>query len=319
VSRPGPRSLGSTLVTSLAALAVLVAGVLGIARPSEAVTGVVQVAVVGALAAPSGTTGDTYINLRVGRNLAVLGVGGGAVVPGAIGAATFAQWTDTLPTTGFGSLYQLFVIRVGGGLMFVAAGVSTPGGFVTTFSATDPIQTLSGTWTMTTGAGVTGAGAGDAVLTFTFDSNSSNTFSGFVRFVGAGMVPAPLGQVVQGVGTVGVARNVPLSIVAGGAKGPRIGTLTTYSVGDIPGGTGFDFVSLTAIDFDGVYLVYGAAFPGPATGIERPAGGSGPLAHLSGDISEAAGQFFTDPLYPANFISGVTVSDLVISLFGSLP
>ena len=248
---------------------------------------------------------------RIGIGLSVSLVVGGAVVPGPIGTATFAQWTDTLPTTGFGSSSTLMVFHLGGSFMAVAGGVATPGGFVTTFSATPPAQTFSGTWTMTTGSGVTGAGATDAVVTFAFDTNPSNTISGTVAFVAGGAVASLTTKPLPAFGNVDVLRNIPVFQVVNNAKGAQNGMLMSHSAYGIVGHTGFDFLELKAVDFGGLYLLYGCAFPEAASGIACLVGATGPAAHLSGTVFQLAGMFSS--------ITGVIPVDLVLRLTGALP
>lgn len=287
------------------------ASVLGIAVTAHAATGVLRVMISGALAAPSGTSGDGQVTLRLGAGLPVFLVSdGGAVIAGSIATATFAQWSDTVPTPGFGPAKTLMVFRLPGGVMVVAGAISTPGGPVTTFSATSPVETISGTWTMTSGMSPS-----DAVVTFSFDTNPSNTISGVVRFVADGYLPAVVHKTIPGMASVDVQRNIPVRGVADNTVGPPVGTLVSYSAYQVPGHPS-EFVALTAVNLGGVYVVYACAFPQLPGGIACPIGGAGPAAHLSGNVSEVAGQFFTSP---PNAIAGVDTNDLVITLVGSLP
>jgi hypothetical protein len=295
-------------------LAIVLLGiVLGITGTSQASTGVVQVVIAGALASPTASTSDSEITLQLGVGLPVSLVSSGAVVPGSAGTATFALWSDSTPSAGLGPVTRLMVFRLGGGVMIVAGGITTPGGLVTTFSATQPFETLSGTWTVTGGAGsgVAGAGASDAVVTFTFDTNPSNTVNGFVPFVAGGWISSLLAKPVSGLATLQVARNVPVFAIIDNVVGPKAGTLTTYTVIDVIGPVS-ESAELSAIDFGGVFVLYACAAPDSSTDLACPIGGSGSASHLSGRISRSAGQFVTD-------ITGVNDSDLVITIIGSLP
>jgi hypothetical protein len=294
---------------------LVLAGTLGVARTSSAETGVVRVMIAGALAAPMGTSGDGQITLRLGVGLSVFLVSGNAVTPGSLGAATFAQWTDTTPATGFGSPSNLMVFRLGGGFMVVAAGIATSGGLVTTFSATSPAQKLSGTWTLASGTGVTGAGANDAVVTFTYDTNPGSTSSNFVRAVADGYLPAVATKTIQGLAGVDVVRNIPLRPVVSNNVGPQVGTLVSYSAHDIVGNPS-EFIALTGINIGGIYVLYACAFPQLPGGIACPIGGTGLISHLSGNLSEAGGQSF---MMGPQTIVGVDAADLVLTLFPSLP
>jgi hypothetical protein len=297
---------------SLVVVVVVLGSLLGVAGRSQAATGVLQIVIAGALSSPTGTSGDGQITLRVGVNLPVSFVNAGAIVPGSIGTATVARWTDTMPSTGFGPIADLMVFRLGEGVMVVAGGITTPSGFVTTFSATEPFETLSGTWTMTggTGSGVAGAGAGDAVVTFTFDTNPSNTISGAVRFVADGLLASILTKPIQGLATVGVLRNIPIHSDNNDDVGPRIGTLASYSAYNLAGYSS-EFIELSAINFGGVYVLYACAFPQLPGGIACLVGGAGPVGHLSGQMSETAAVNTT--------FGGVDDADLVLRLVGSLP
>ena len=293
---------------------LVLAGVLGIARASLAATGEVRVLIAGALAAPMGTSGDGQITLRGGVGLSVFLVSGNAVMPGSVGTATFAQWTDTTPTSGFGSQSNLMVFRLGGGLMIVAAGMATPGGFVTTFSATAPAQTLSGTWTLASGITVLGGSGDDALLTFTYDTNPGSTSSNFVRAVADGLLAAVSTKPIPSVASVQVVRNIPVLAVANGAVGPQVGTLARYSI--TVGQSISDFIELAGINVGGVYVLYTCAFPQASGGIACPVGATAPIAHLSGNVNQTAGQFF---MMPGQTIAGVDNADLVLTVFPSLP
>lgn len=289
-------------------------GSLLVAGSSQAATGVLRIVISGALSSPTGTSGDGRITLGVGVSLPVSLVNGAAIVPGSIGTATVARWTDTTPAAGFGSIADLMVVRVGGGVMVVAGSIDTPGGPVTTFSATEPFEALSGTWTTTAGpdSGVTGAGAADVVVTFTFDTNPGNRISGLVRFVADGALAAVSTKPIQGLATVDVLRNIPVRDVANNVVGPQTGTLVSSSVYDVVGSPS-EYVQLTALNFGGVYVLYACAFPQLPGGIACLVGGGVQVAHLSGRISETAGQFLSST------IAGVDDTDLVLTLVGSLP
>ena len=303
-------AMSKRLVGSIVAI-VLLAGLLPLVSTSQADTGVVRAMIAGALASPIGTSGDGQITLRIGVSLPVSLVSDGAVVPGTIGTATFAQWSDTMPSAGFGPSSTLMVFRLGGGLTLVAGGIATPSGLVTTFSATVPLDTLSGTWTLAGGTGVTGAGADDAVVTFTFDTNPHITVSGVVSFVASGVLSSGVNKSIPGVASVGVVRNVPVFEVVGNAKGAHVGTVTTYSASNIVGHAS-ETVNLNAIDFGGgVFVLSGCVFPDSLTACL--VGATGPAAHLSGRVASFPGES------SIGVIAGVTVSDVILRLTGSLP
>ena len=290
---------------------LVLAGVLGIARASLAATGVVRVLIAGALAAPMGTSADGQITLRVGVGLPVFLVNGNTVTPGSVGTATFAQWTDTMPTTGFGSTSNLMVFRLGAGFTIMAGGAATPSGFVTTFSATTPAQTLSGAWTMASGLTVNGGGGADALVTFAFDTNPTITLSGSVSFVAGGAVASLTTKPIPAFANVDVLRDILVSSVVNNAKGPQSGILASHSAYGIAGG-GSEYLELKTIDFGGgLYLIYGCAFPNATSGIACLVGATGSAAHLSGTIFQLAGMFSS--------ITGVIPADLVLRLTGRLP
>lgn len=291
----------------------MLVGLLGNAGASAANTGVLQIVVSGALALPLGFSTDGEIGLGLGLNLPVSLVSNGQVVPGTIGTATVAIWSDTKPTAGFGSPAVLVTFRVGGNILVVAGGIVTPSGFITTFSATNPVASLSGTWTATSAAtaGIQGAGPGDALVTFTFDTNDHNSIFGDVKFVAQNLLGSILPKPIPGRATVNVIRDVPVLAVVGNAVDGRLGTLTSYSVAN-PVGAPSEFVSLTAINFNGVVLLYGCGFPTLPGGIECRAGGGPPVTHLSGRVTETAAASVSD-------ISGLGSLDLLLDLNGSLP
>lgn len=255
--------VGLRLLRVVVVVAVVLGSLLGGVGSSQAAIGVVRVVIAGALSSPTGASGDGQITLRVGTNRPVSLVESGAIVPGPIGTATLVRWTDTTPSAGFGAPADLMVFRFGGGFMVVAGGIATPGGPVTTFSATDPVETLSGTWTMTGGAGsgVAGATASDAVVTFTSDTNPTNTISGLARFVADGLLPAVANKSIPGVASVSVVRNIPVrDIVNNAVVAPQTGMLTSYSVFSVTGAPS-EFAALTAINFGGVYVLYSLCVP----------------------------------------------------------
>src|SRR5258706_292121 len=138
----------------------IILGVIDLADPAP---GVLQIVVCGALAVPLGLSGDGEIGLRRGLTLPVSAVSNGQVVPGTIGTATAAIWSDTKPTAGFGSPAVLVTFRVGGNILVVAGGIVTPSGVITTFSATNPLASLTGNLTAANSAtaGIQAAGPGD--------------------------------------------------------------------------------------------------------------------------------------------------------------
>ena len=97
----------------------------------------------------------------------------------------------------------------------------------------------------------------------------------------------------------------------GNAKGAHVGTLTTYSVSNIVGHAS-EAVDLNAIDFGGgVFVLSGCVFPDSLTACL--VGATGPAAHLSGRVASFPGES------SIGVIAGVTVSDLILKLTGSLP
>ena len=300
------------------AVVALLWSLVGVVGPARAA--VLEVVISGALALPPGESDDGRIQLRLGSNLPVSLVESDRVVPGVIAEATFVEWFDAAPTAGFGPVANLIVFRLGGGVMVVAGGIVTASGgpgvpsrFVTTFSATSPLQTLSGTWSLASAGakGVAGAGIGDAVVTFTYDTNPGNTFSGVARFVAAGALASRASSNVPGLATVEVLRNVPVRDVPNNTVDGQIGTLTSYAVRDVAGHPS-EYAALTAINFGELFLLYGCAFPQLPGGIACPVGATDAIAHLSGNMGETDAQFVTD-------ITGLNPSDLVLRLVGSLP
>jgi hypothetical protein len=295
--------------------ALVLAGVLGLAPNARAVGAPdggpqLQIVIVGGDYVGSGITADGKIGVSAGRDLPVRLVADGQVVPDVVGTATLVTWVDSTPTTGFGPTAELLVIRVGGGVMLVASRIDTGGGPVTTFSSTPPFQTLSGTWESASGigSGVIGAGIYDLVVTLTPFLPLRTIGGSIPPFVAGGMLPGPPGQAVAGIGTVHASRNVPVFRTENDAVAGLAGTLTTYSLNQGP-----EFSGLTAIDFGGVFLLYTCAFPQMPGAIACLVGGSGPVADLSGTMSETAGEFVQGE------ITGVTPADLVLGLTAGLP
>jgi hypothetical protein len=283
-------------------------------RASRADVGSVQVRIAGALVAPTGTTADEEVTLRVGVNLPVSLVSGGAVVAGTVATATFVRVTDTVPTTGFGPHADVILLRLGGGFMLTASRIDRPGGVVSAFSATQPGGTLSGTWTLTSGAGLIGATSDDAVVTFTFDTNPSNSIAAVVRFAAIGVFPQTV-KPVLGVASLTASRNIPVhdfvSTAAGlaaDAVGSRVGTRTAYFVFDIAADP-YEYVELSVIDFGGVYLLSPCAYTAVGGEYECLAGATDPVARLSGTMDTTGG----------GFVPGLTPLDQRLTLSASLP
>ena len=247
------------------------------------------------------------------------------MVAGPIAAAAFVQWTDTQPTTGFGPAVTLVVLRLDGGVRLLAASIDTPGGPLTTLSGTAPVDTLTGTWTMTSGAGITGATANDAVLTLNFDTNPNNTIQLEAMFVATNVFPIPLRPVpaIPGGGSVLVARNAPLHTVVPAATdaavspdalpvvGPQIGILTSYGAFfDMdPVEDSYQFAEVTGLKAGDIYLLYACAYLSPD---ELPAcrvGARNPLGHLSG-VARNVG--------PSS-VQGATQNDLIVDFDFSHP
>src|SRR5712691_2546138 len=288
----------------------LVAGVLGVAGPSHADTGIFRIVISGALAAPSGTSADGQVTLRIGVGLPVFQVNAaGAPVGGSIATATFAQWTDTVLTPDIGAQSTLMVFRLPDGLMVTAAGVATPNGLATSFSATAPFQALTGAWDITTGPTPS-----DALVTFAFDTNTHIKQNGLLRFVAVGGLSGLVTKSIPAVASVDAVRNIPVFDVQNNAKGVSVGNLAGHSAYNITGHAS-EFVDLRVIRMvqANLYLLYGCAFPTPTTGLACLVGGTGFATHLSGRVSQIAGA-----LRKAT-ISGVTDADLVLELDAQFP
>jgi hypothetical protein len=261
-------------------------------------TGTLQLLIAGALNSPSGLTQDNELTLRAGPDLPVFLVSGGAILAGPIATAAFVQWTDTKPPAGFGPDIKLVVFRFEGGLTLLAASIATPGGPVTTFSGSAPVETLTGTWTMTTGAGITGATANDAVLSLNFDTNPSNTIQVALTLVAKDMFPQAYRSVpaIPGGGAVLATRNAPLhaTVAAAGdgtvtvsalpSVGPQIGVLSSYGAffDQHPQVDSSQYTEVTALHVGDVYLLYACANIDYTDFPPCRVGATTPLGHLSG-------------------------------------
>ena len=305
-----------TGAVALTAALVVTCGLVG---TSAAFTGELQIIVSGALGIPLAATNDAEITLAIGAGLPVSMVSGGVSTwPATVGQATIAQWVDASPSPSFGQLASLMVFRLGGGFTVMAGGiqVKVPGPFgvlprfESTFSATSPVETLSGSWSMeaATVAGVGNAGPFDAVVKFEFDTNPANTIHGTVDFVARNLATSVVNKTIPGLATVGVAQNVPVLGLSGSTIGPQMGTLTSYSAFNLAGPVA-DSVELTAIDFGGPVLIYGCT-PGGGGPEVCLAGGSALISNLSGNITK---------LSRLAGIPGLTDADVVLRLNGSLP
>ena len=299
------RPLGTLVVIAL------VVGLLGVVGPSHAETGIVRIVIPGALAAPTGTSADGQVTLRIGVGLPVFEVNAsGAVLRGPIATATFAQWSDTVLTPNFGPPSTLMVFRLPDGSMVIAAGALTSNGFMdTTFSATAPYETLSGAWDITTGAT-----PADARVTFTYDTNPHIKSTGLARFVAGGALTSVVTKPIPAVASVDALRNVPVFDVANNAKAAALGELAGHSAYNIAGHAA-EFVELRTIHLlnANLFLLYGCAFPNPSSGIACLVGGTGFATHISGPLGQIAGTF------RKGTISGVTDADLVLEMNVSLP
>ena len=288
----------------------LVAGVLGVAAPSHADTGIIRILIPGAFASPSGTSADGQVALRIGVGLPVFQVNtAGAPVGGSIATATFAQWTDTVLTPDIGAQSTLMVFRLPDGLMVTAAGVATPNGLATTFSATAPFQALTGAWDVTTGPTPS-----DALVTFAYDTNTHIKETGLLRFVAVGGLSGLVTKSIPALASVDAVRNVPVFDVQNNAKGTSVGNLAGHSAYNITGHAS-EFVDLRVIRMvqANLYLLYGCASLTPTTVTTCLVGGTGFATHLSGRVSQIAGAL------RKNTISGVTDADLVLDLDAQFP
>ena len=293
------RPLGTLVVIAL------VVGVLGVAGLSHAETGIIRIVIPGALAAPTGTSADGQVTLRIGVGLPVFEVNAsGAVIRGPIATATFAQWSDTVPTPDFGPQSTLIVFRLPDGLMVIAAGAVTSNGFDSTFTATAPYQTLSGAWDMTTGSN-----PADALVMFRYDTNPHIKQTGLVRFVAGDALTSLVTKSIPAVASVDALRNVPIFDVANNAKAASLGNLKGHSAYNIAGHAS-ESVELRAIRLRNanLYLLYGCAAPNPTSSIGCLVGGTGFATHLSGPVGQIPGATAKAT------ISGVADSDLVVEM-----
>jgi hypothetical protein len=283
----------------------LVVGVLGITGPSHAEIGAFRIVIGGALAAPSGTSADTQVTLRLGVGLPVFEVlPGGAVGGGSIATATFARWTDTVATPGFLPERTLMVFRLSGGLMVIAAGVSTPNGLATSFSAAAPYQNLTGNWDI-----ATGPTPADALVTFTYDTNPHIKNAELFRMVAGSALSSLATKSIPLVASVDALRNVSTFEVTNNAKGAPIGALAGHSAYNIVGHAS-EFVELRAVHLPvaNLFLLYGCAAPVPGSAVACLVGGTGFVTHVSGHVNEVAGALRKDA------IAGVVDADLVLEM-----
>ena len=288
----------------------LTTGVLGFAPLAQADTGVIRVVIPGAFAAPIGTSADGQVTLQIGVGLPVfLANAAGAPTGGSTASVTFAEWTDTVVTPDFGAVSFLMVFRLPDGLMVIAAAVATPNGFATSFSATPPYETLIGGWDI-----AFGPTTADALVTFTYDTNTHIKQSGLVRFVAGNALTSVATKSIPTVASVDVLRNIQVFGVSNDAKDGALGFLTGHTASNITGHTS-EVVQLRAVRLQAanLYLLYGCAFPTPASGLTCLVGGTGFATHLSGTAHEIAGN-----LRKAT-ISGVVDADLVLEVDASLP
>jgi hypothetical protein len=294
---------------TLAVLA-LVVGVLGVAGLSHAETGIVRIVIPGALSAPTGTSADGQVTLRIGVGLSVFEVNAaGMVIGGPIATVTFAQWSDTVLTPDIGPQSTLMVFRLPDGLMVIAAGVGTPNGVATTFSATAPYQALTGQWEMTTGST-----PAEALVTFAYDTNSHIKQKAFLQFVAGDALTSVATKTIPGVASVNALRNVPFFEVVNHAKGASLGVLAGHSAHDIAGHAS-EVIELRTIRLRNanLYLLYGCAAPNPTSGVGCLVGGTGFSTHLSGPVGQIPGATAKAA------ISGVADSDLVVEMQAENP
>jgi hypothetical protein len=163
---------------------------------------------------------------------------------------------------------------------------------------------------------VAGAGAGDAVVTFTFDTG--NVLTGSAELVAKGVFPIS-GQPVQGIpdAVVFVSRNAPVHAVvdtppdlAADAVGGPIGVRTGYEVFVIAGDS-YESVQLAAMDFGGLYMLYGCTHLSGEFSRPCLVGATDPFAKLSGTMRESSGS--------GQEIDGLAPVDLVMTLLPSQP
>lgn len=305
----GPIGAMKKAVGSFVVVAV-VAGVLGIAGPSDAETGIFRILIPGAFTALSGTSPDGQVTLQIGVGLPVLPVNASGAVGGSIATVTFARWSDTVVSPNFGPLSTLMVFRQPSGFMAIAAGVATSTqGLVSSFSATAPFHALSGAWDITTGTN-----PADALVRFTYDTNPHIKETASLNFVAGNALTAVLTKSIPGVASVDVLRNNPLFGVVGTAKGGPVGTLIGYTASNIAGHAS-ELVHLRAIHLPNanLHLLFGCAAPNASAGLTCLLGGTGFATHLSGDVIQIPGTVAKAT------ISGVVDADLVLDLEAALP
>jgi hypothetical protein len=289
------------------ALAVAVLGGVGEAHADP---GSIRITIPGALASPIGTSADGQINFQIGVGLPVFLVNAsGAPVGGSIATATFARWLDSAPSTGFGAESIMMVFRLSGGLMAIATGTATARGFVTTFSVTQPYDTISGEWHITTGAAAT-----DVLVQFDFDTNPHIKNGGVANFVAGGAASSVVTKTIPGVATVDLLKNIPVSAVLNNAKDGSVGLLASHGASAIVGQTP-ERIELRTIDAPNaqLYVLYGCAAPTQSSALACLVGGTGFAAHLSGTVNEVAGSSLKTT------ISGVTDADIVLDFISALP
>jgi hypothetical protein len=304
------RASGATGSAVKAVMFALVIGVLGGVGNAHADTGTIRITIPGALAAPIGTSADGQVNFQIGVGLPVfLANASGAAVGGSFATATFARWLDSAPSTDFGAESIMMVFRLSDGFMAIATGTATVRGFVTTFSATPPYQTISGEWHIMTGPGAT-----DVLVDFTFDTNSHIKNGGMNSFVAAGAATSVVTKSIPGVANVDVLKNIPVSAVVNNAKDGSVGTLASHGASGIVGHLS-EVIELRTIDAPNavLFVLYGCAAPTPSSPVVCLVGGTGFATHLSGTINEVAGSI------RKTTISGVTDADLVLDLNAALP
>ena len=288
----------------------IVFGVLGVFGPAQAEDGTFRLLIRGAFGAPTGTSADTQVSLRIGVGLPVFNVNAaGAPVGGSLATATFAQWSDTVPTSNFFSQSFLMIFRQPSGFMAVAAGATTPNGLASTFSATAHYQNLNGGFDI-----VAGTNPADALVTFNYDTNPHIKHNESVRLVAGNALGSVATKAIPGVANVDSLRSVPIFVVANNAKDIQIGTLKGHNASGIVGQVS-EFVELRAIylNLANLYVLYGCAAPTATSGVVCLIGGNGFATHLSGPVAQIAGN-----LRKAT-ISGVVDADLVIEVAASLP
>ena len=292
------------------AVIAIVFGVLGVFGAAQAEDGTFRILIQGAFAAPSGTSADNQVSLQIGVGLPVFNVNAaGAPVGGSIATATFAEWSDTVPTSSFFAVSFLMVFRQPSGFMAIAAAAATPNGFATTFSATAPYEHLNGTWDI-----VAGTNPADALVTVNFDTNPHIKHNEFIRLVAGNALGSVATKAIAGVANVDSLRSVPTFAVINNVKDIQVGTLKGHNASGIVGHAS-EFVELRAmfLNLANLYALYGCAAPTATSGVVCLIGGNGFATHLSGSVAQVAGN-----LRKAT-ISGVVDADLVLEVDASLP